>query len=209
MKYKLNPLHADAEEDDTKKIESETIASQAMESHGHQVKANNLGVAYRRYVGMHVSYFGAAAILSQFSKYLATQALGRAPFTVRIINTKQKLLQVSLQGITNLLKHLADEQNPFSQDEDNKLEVIEAQMKDTKEYEEIIWAMVKMTSGIPSAYMQFQKLFDGSGGSPTTLHNIMAVVHCKTELATLLKFGMALPASVLTGCLRELLLVRS
>jgi hypothetical protein len=162
---------ADAEEDYAEKIESEIIASQAMESHGQQVKANNLGVSYWRYVSMCVSYFGIAAILLQFSEYLVTQALGRAPFTVHIINTKQKLGKVSLQGITKLLKCLADEQNPFGQDEDNK--VIEAQMKDMKEYEEIIWAMVKMTSEIPSAYAQFQKLFDGSSGSLTTLHNIV------------------------------------
>jgi hypothetical protein len=60
---------ADTEEGNAEKIESQAITPQVMESHSQQTKAKNLEVAYRRYVGMHVSYFGAASILSQFSEY--------------------------------------------------------------------------------------------------------------------------------------------
>jgi hypothetical protein len=40
------------------------------------------------------------------------------------------------------------------------------------------------------------------------LHDLMGAVHCETELAGLLKFGKILPASMLTGSLREGLQVR-
>jgi hypothetical protein len=189
---------ADTEEGNAEKIESQAIASQVMESHGQQTKAKNLEVAYRRYVGMHVSYFGAASILSQFSEYLAAQELGEAPFAARIINTEQRRGQVSLHGIIELLKRLAAEQSPSGQKD------IEDR---AKKYEEVVRA-VAHTPGISSAYAQVRKLFDGSGGSPQKLHNLMGAVHCETELAGLLRFGKMLPASMLTGSLREVLQVR-
>jgi hypothetical protein len=170
-----------------------------MESHGQQIKAKDLGTAYRRYIGLQVSHFGAASMLAKFSEHLAGDPSGTS-FTVPVIAIKQiRGRGASWMGITNVLKDLAAGQSPSGEDEDIENRKVK--------YEQALREIIKTTSGDSPAFKQFRRLIDG--GSSKTLHEIKAVVHCEIVLAALLKFGEVLPADMLTDRLRKILVVRS
>jgi hypothetical protein len=139
-------------------------------------------------------------MLAKFSEHLAEVDPTGPLFTAPVIAIKQVNGKgASWLGITMLLKDLAAEQNPSGKDEDIENQKVE--------YEEALRAIITTTDGNSLAFKQFRRLIDG--GSPETLQEIKAVVHCEIVLAAMLKFGQVLPAGMLTDRLRKILAVSS
>ena len=165
-----------------------------------QMTADDLGTAYRKYIGIQVAHFGAATMLKRYSRHLS-RTDPASTFEAPFITVKRLQGKISWSRVTQLLKDLAVDENTSGEIEDSE--------RRWRQYEKVIWDIATLA---PSAASKlFRKLIDGSGGSCDDADaEVMGAVHCELALAIILKFGKMLPTTdILTDHLRELLAVRN